>query len=240
MTTSSTEPVSESSYTGPRAPAHPYGLYPQDTVAATPEVVPATIPLGFHGLPDQYQRRIGQDSEDIADIVGPDGHTEQLPPYTRYPDETYARKVRAVEESSSREAVSGASVTAATPVPAAIETSGIQAIPGAGGIGLATRNPEFESMDDLGSPQSRHSSRSFTSDGSQTEINPAAAEVNEKGTAPAKDWQTWMRRRLWGIIPFWSIFLTGVVLVVMGIILGAVIGAFISKGGKPPHKEGAL
>ncbi|KAK3349328.1 hypothetical protein B0T25DRAFT_569974 [Lasiosphaeria hispida] len=233
MTTSSTEPISESSYTGPRVPAHPYGLYPQDTVVGPTSIPAPAIPIGFNGLPDRYQRRIGPEGEDIADIIGPDGHTEQLPPYTRYPDETYARKLREVDDSSEG-VIGGVVVAPAAPV---LQTAGLGAIPGAGGLGLATRNPEFESMDDLGTPQSRHSSRSFTSD-SDHEINTAAAGMSEKGKPPAKGWQEWMRRRVWGIVPVWSICLTIVVLLLMGVILGSVVGAFMSKQKRPPRREG--
>lgn len=79
----------ERQYTGPSQPTHPYGMYPQ---AAAPE--PDANPLaasadiasvGFPGLGRQYARRLGPDGEEADDIIGPDGHTEQLPPYTRYP-----------------------------------------------------------------------------------------------------------------------------------------------------------
>jgi len=111
-----------------------------------------------------------------------------------------------------------------------------QAIPGAGGLGLATRNPEFESMDDLDSPRSRHSSRTFDSDVSHHEINMAAAQVSEKGKQ-VKPWQLWMRRRLWNTVPYWAICLTGGVLVLMGLILGSVIGAFLTKKDKPSRDD---
>ena len=42
--------------------------------------------VGFPGQNQQYARRLGPDGEEADDIIGPDGHTEQLPPYTRYPD----------------------------------------------------------------------------------------------------------------------------------------------------------
>ncbi|KAK3381369.1 hypothetical protein B0H63DRAFT_201777 [Podospora didyma] len=226
-TTSSTVPVSEQSYVGPRGPAHPYGLYTQGTGMEPSNLAPAPIPLGFHGLPDQYHRRIGPEGEDVADIIGPDGHTEQLPPYTRYPDEAYAQKVRDAEEN-----------TGARIVPAAlvVPTQEAAAIPGAGGLGLATRNPEFESTDDFGSPRSRQSARSFASDMSHHDINTAAAGVSEK-RRPSKKWQLWMKRRLWGIVPYWAILMLGVVVVLMGVILGSVIGAFLSKHKKPPRKD---
>ncbi|CAK7263062.1 hypothetical protein SEPCBS57363_000377 [Sporothrix epigloea] len=185
----------ESLYDGPRRPAFPYTMYPQNTVASsnsTPVTVPG-VPVGFPGVVDNYRRRIGPDGEDIADLVGPDGHTEQLPPYTRYPDEAYNRKIAAADaalranttisslaesseetiaahptvapvtaqndilesipspESSTAEVVpaESASIAAPGPVPvpqpAQVSTSGPDnSIPGAGGIGLAPRNPEFD------------------------------------------------------------------------------------------------
>lgn len=52
------------------------------------EITPAppAIPVGFPGLNTGYHRQIGPDGEE-QDIIGPDGHTEQLPPYSKYPEE---------------------------------------------------------------------------------------------------------------------------------------------------------
>ncbi|GAB1315797.1 Glucan 4-alpha-glucosidase [Madurella fahalii] len=230
MTTSSTLPLSESSYSGPRGPSHPYGLYPQIDGIQSSAIQASSIPLGFHGLPDQYQRRVGPDGEEVGDMIGPDGHTEQLPPYSRYPDETYVQKAT-VADGFPGIVQGGASIV---PLNVTVPSSTLPAIPGAGGLGLATRNPEFESTDDLGSPRSRHSSRSFTSDDSQRRIK-LDDEVSEKRNPPKK-WQVWMRRKLWGIIPYWVMCLIAVLLVLMGVILGSVIGTFLAKqkkGRKP-------
>ncbi|KAI2628812.1 hypothetical protein GGR54DRAFT_364823 [Hypoxylon sp. NC1633] len=230
LATTSTAPVSERSYNGPRGPAHPYGMYPQNTLTEAGgmpnQTAQADINVGFPGTTDNYQRRIGPDGEDVADMIGPDGHTEQLPPYTRYPDETYNRKALGLD----------------TPQPAAAPVQPMLAIPGAGGIGLATRNPEFASTDDLGglnSPLSRQSVRSFTSEGSQRELTansvPDSEVTNEKKSL--KEWQVTAKRRVWGIVPCWAIVLAAVVLVLMGIILGAVIGTLANshyKKGPPP------
>ena len=234
VTTDSTGPSTESLYTGPRGPAHPYGLYPQGTVSESTNVMASAIPIGFGGVHDQYQRRLGPDGEDIADMIGPDGHTEQLPPYTRYPDETYARKVRDVEREGGESSTPGLGAGPSTASPVA-PLPAIETIPGAGGLGLATLNPEFESSDDLGSPRSRHSTRTFTtaSEVSHHDINTAAAAVSEK-RAPLKPWQKWMKRRVWGIIPYWAICLTAAVFLLMGVVLGAVIGTFVTRHKKPP------
>ncbi|KAK0742446.1 hypothetical protein B0T21DRAFT_409257 [Apiosordaria backusii] len=241
-TTSSTLPASESSYIGPRGPSHPYGLYPQSDGVETGAAPDTAIPLGFHGLPDQYRRRVGADGEEAGDIIGPDGHTEQLPPYTRYPDEAYARKVAAADASTPSAVVQETtnSAPAAANTPPSITTSG-STIVGAGGLGLATRNPEFDSTDDLGSPQSRHSSRSFTSDSSNRVIKPYQEVVGEKGEKgqSAGGWKLWMRRKLWGIVPYWALCLTLAILLVVGAILGSVIGTFLSRQKRPMRKDGS-
>ncbi|KAI5866231.1 hypothetical protein GGS23DRAFT_376248 [Durotheca rogersii] len=236
LATTSTAPVSERSYTGPRGPTHPYGMYPQGTVPGAQGALnlgeQESINVGFVGATDNYRRRIGPDGEDAADLIGPDGHTEQLPPYTRYPEEAYHRKALGIED----------------PRPA-VTAQPMLAIPGAGGIGLAARNPEFASTEDLAAtrpPQSRQSVQSFLSDSSRQEMNavarsdsaqPGPVAGNEK--APLKDWQVTAKRRVWGIVPCWAIVLAAIVLVLMGIILGAVIGTLVNprfKKGPPPNK----
>ncbi|OTB09561.1 hypothetical protein M426DRAFT_81661 [Hypoxylon sp. CI-4A] len=232
LATTSTAPISERSYNGPRGPAHPYGMYPQNTIpessGMSSRAAQDGINIGFPGTTDNYQRRIGPDGEEAADLIGPDGHTEQLPPYTRYPEETYDRKAL------------GLPAVVPTPQPAPAQP--MLDIPGAGGIGVATRNPEFPSTEDLGdlnSPESRQSVRSFTSEGSQRELTNtnADAEIRDEKNLP-KGWQVTAKRRVWGIVPCWAIILAGFVLVAMGIILGAVIGTLVNphynKKGHPP------
>jgi hypothetical protein len=210
IATTATVPVPERSYSGPNGPTHPYGMYPQNTVPeAGPSHSPNEIPpapVGFHGLGDNYHRRLGPDGEEIADIIGPDGHTEQLPPYTQYPEEAFARKARM-----------------AGPIPL---------LGGAGGIGLATRNPEFASQEDLTSPQSRQSTRSLMSDSSH-QINTAALGISEK--PELKKWQKVARRKICGIIPVWAIVLVGIAFILFGAILGSVLAALRPK--HPPTKH---
>lgn len=88
--TSSTVRPQERSYEGPIGPTQPYGMYPQNTVPED-EISPVqtlhpSMPVGFPGRGQDYRRRLGPDAEDADDLVGADGYTEQLPPYTRYPD----------------------------------------------------------------------------------------------------------------------------------------------------------
>ncbi|SLM34867.1 hypothetical protein LPUS_03831 [Lasallia pustulata] len=88
--TQSTTRAPDRIYAGPNGPTHPYGMYPQNTVpegAVSPVAEQAPpMPVGFPGLGQDYRRRFGPEGEEADDIIGPDGHTEQLPPYTRYPD----------------------------------------------------------------------------------------------------------------------------------------------------------
>lgn len=222
-TTSSAAPVSESSYMGPRAPAHPYSMYTQDAAtedATAPVAVPGPpIPLGWHARHAQYQRQLGAEGEDMG-FVGPGGHTEELPPYSQYPDLALERKVRGAGPET---VPLGIAIQAVQPA----QTSSLPAIPGAGGLGLATRNPEFESRDDLDSPRSRHSSRSFTSD-SEHEINLAAEKaggMSEK-EQPVTGWRMRMRKRVCGVVPVWALVLLVTFLIVVASVAGAMYGLF--------------
>jgi hypothetical protein len=245
VATTSTAPMPESSFTSAPGPTHPYGMYIQGTINEI-NTDPVAIPVGFAGRADQYQRRIGPDGEEIADIVGPDGHTEQLPPYSREPpssipygSEAAARKAREAAESAAR-AVPAAGPVVGAAVVASASASAIapSTLLGAGGLGLATRNPEF---DEPGSPRSRHSSRSFATEASQHNINTAAADVamSEK-PKPLKRWQAWGRRRCCGVVPYWALVLAiTVVVLVAGLVIGAVVGTQARNGHRyPPPRKG--
>ena len=83
----------ERPYLSTGGPEHPYGMYPQNTVEEEDDSLhgPAlNIPLGFLGMGQNYvaHRSAGHD---LGDIVGSDGHVEQLPPYTRYANNTIAK-----------------------------------------------------------------------------------------------------------------------------------------------------
>lgn len=200
--------VTERSYNGPRGPAHPYAMYTQNTASAE-DTPPQPIRLGFNGMEDGYQRQIGPDGEEAGDLIGPLGHMEALPPYTRYPENAYLPKPASPDEAPSP----------------------TRTIAGAGGIGMATRNPEF-STDDLGLSRSRPSIRSVRSDNSYHDLNTAARDMAEKPSQTK--WQRRAKKRLWGIVPVWAICLLMVGLVLMGIIMGAVIGTLLSRHKPPP------
>ena len=64
-------------------PQHPYAMYPQNVVDEG--IDDDVIPVGFPGHNPPYQPPMGRRDDDVGDIIGPDGHTEPLPPYSRYP-----------------------------------------------------------------------------------------------------------------------------------------------------------
>ncbi|KAL4991323.1 hypothetical protein BDW68DRAFT_4060 [Aspergillus falconensis] len=67
-------------------PQHPYGMYSQNVVVEE-GLDDSIIPLGFPGHNHEaYQRPPNGAADDVGDLVGPDGYTEQLPPYSRYPE----------------------------------------------------------------------------------------------------------------------------------------------------------
>ncbi|KAJ5591190.1 hypothetical protein N7450_005162 [Penicillium hetheringtonii] len=72
-------PLSET--TGPQ---HPYAMYTQNVVEEGMDD-DDVIPVGFPGHNPPYQPPQSRRDDDVGDIIGPDGHTEPLPPYSRYP-----------------------------------------------------------------------------------------------------------------------------------------------------------
>ncbi|KAG6037777.1 hypothetical protein E4U41_004732 [Claviceps citrina] len=231
--TSSTEPLSSGeSCAGLRGPTHPYAMYTQNP--ATPgDVTQQSIPVGFSGMGSGYSRQLGPDGEEAGDLIGPLGHTEELPPYTRYPDQAYAPKP-------------GTEIEAATSVsPDVNETrnadltvpSPARPISGAGGIGLATRNPEFSSTEDdlLNAPHRLGSIRSVPSVESYHQVNGAARDYAEK---PAQGkWHRRAKKKLWGVVPYWMIFLLLSGIIILGIIMGTVIGTMVTGHRGPPRDK---
>lgn len=87
---STIRPVSETPFVARDGPQHPYQMYPQNTQPEEDEDITTNgIPLGFPRT--NFQSSSGGSSSDVGDIIGSDGHVEQLPPYTRYADNTVAK-----------------------------------------------------------------------------------------------------------------------------------------------------
>ncbi|ORX98747.1 hypothetical protein BCR34DRAFT_628309 [Clohesyomyces aquaticus] len=185
-------------------PTHPYGLYPQNVVEdpVDPPVpaAPPVIPVGFPGLNTGYHRQIGPDGEE-QDIVGPDGHTEQLPPYSRYPEEGPTKAALAAEASSTP-------VESVPSVPAPLAASNDALITP---VEHPAPPPEEPPRDP---PASR-------------ELQASEQGASEKqDPKPAKGWTS---RKLWGKVPLGVAVVLLILVLVFAIILGAAIGTFVAK-----------
>ncbi|OAA62969.1 hypothetical protein ISF_04845 [Cordyceps fumosorosea ARSEF 2679] len=218
-----------SSYTGPRGPTHPYTLYTQGTAAAPVEANQQAIPVGFTGLAAPYERQIGPDGEDIGDLLGPLGHTEELPPYTRYPEVAFSTKpapgvATAIGSSSNpTQHTQEAEASSSEPAAAAAVVSETE-----NPADAAPENPFSSAEDDLvrmNSTRSRRSNRTV----STYRDNPSSDDfLSEKEPHIQTKWQRRARRKLWGVIPYWSICLVFVGLI-LGSIMGAVVGTILTK-----------
>lgn len=180
------------------------------------------VALGFPGLGGQaYQRIRGPDGEE-QDIIGVDGHTEQLPPYSRYPDEGPKMPIVAV--------------------PGQLHTQG----PVAGtdpGMPLMHRPialaPQEDSQPQPRARQSmtdqsilnRHSTIDRVRDGHAS--MPLMERVNSEGTDwtqkswKAKTWREKRRTKFCGVALIWLIIAACMVGFVAAV-LGGVLGGYIS------------
>lgn len=64
-------------------PQHPYAMYSQNVVEEG--IDDDMVPVGFPGHNPPYQPPADRRDDELGDIIGPDGHAEPLPPYSRYP-----------------------------------------------------------------------------------------------------------------------------------------------------------
>ena len=202
-------------YAGPDGPTHPYGMYPQNTV---PEVVVSPvageappIPVGFPGLGQDYRRRFGPEGEEADDIIGPDGHTEQLPPYSRYPDAFLPK------DNASGAAGAGAGAEAGAT---------LQSQPG---MSQAALN---DSQSRLSAP------RSLGSDDGGPPLNIAAASAagQPDGSGSFKErWSEKGKKRFFhGKVPLWVLVL---IVVIFGVLLGGIIGGMLDHRPGRHHGE---
>lgn len=136
---------------------------------------------------------------------------EELPPYTRYPEPAYVRDV------SSASPATESPVSAVTPQ---------VSLPGSGGIGIATRNPEFSSTENT-SAASQSQPSVHSGEISDHEVNTAATDFAEK--EPIGKWQRRARKKLWGVVPYWSICLLAFGAVIVGVVMGTVMGRILLK-----------
>ncbi|CAK3815352.1 hypothetical protein DOTSEDRAFT_73851 [Lecanosticta acicola] len=219
-TTSTLRPAPRQSYSQSR-PQHPYAMYPQgvdedlddddddDDVDATSQ---NPVPVGFPGLTQNYTRRIGPDGED-QDIIHEDGHTEQLPPYTRYPEDGPEK------------------------APLLMPTALHSRAPVAGtdpGMPLMHQNiipsptPAPQSMSDQSALLDHRGSTSNLVR-SNTRASSRSSSLYLNKTWSEKTWKEKRKTKFCGI-PFWWILLALCVLGFIGAVLGGVLGGFIAGG----------
>ncbi|KAK8195092.1 uncharacterized protein BKA78DRAFT_100073 [Phyllosticta capitalensis] len=234
-TTATSRNPGRSSVAG-QAPQHPYGMYPQNVVDDPDEIQTApamtnTVPVGFPGLGAGFHRQIGPDGEE-QDIIGPDGHTEQLPPYSRFPEEgpTKASLLAVPEEYGMYEtdtpaggatAASGAAVAAAATAAAA---------------GSAT-NPSAEAL--VGNASTNRGVTNGPNDGQngqgQTGSDASSTVVGTDHGNDRRPWseKTWDEKKktkiLWGKVPLWLLIIALVIILILAIVLGAVIGTLVTR-----------
>lgn len=232
-----------SSYTGPRGPAHPYTLYSQGTAAAPVEAHPQSIPIGFTGLAAPYERQIGPDGEEVGDLLGPLGHTEELPPYSRYPEVAFATKPGPSPAAAAGAAAETEANAAAAQETPADNSSGSRprsvaadapAEPRSTTTDAAPENP-FASVEDALVPTSTNSHHSIRSVSTYHDT-PSEQILDEKEPRFQTKWQRRARKKLWGVIPYWSICLVFVGMIIMGVVMGAAIGTFLSKNSSKNNK----
>ncbi|KAK0975816.1 hypothetical protein LTS01_013651 [Friedmanniomyces endolithicus] len=195
-------------------PQHPYAMYPQgvseDDDGET--VLQDAAPVGFPGLGRSYQRRVGPDGEE-QDIVGADGHTEQLPPYTRYPEEG-AEKMPLLGVPAPPTALHSRAPVAGTDPTMALMHEPIRP---------ATPQPQSmmdESMLLGGRPPSLTNVESMRSNSAQDSM------LSDKSWKE-KSWKEKRKTRFCGV-PFWWLLLGASVATFITAVLAGVIGGFFA------------
>ena len=198
---------------GSRAgPQHPYAMYAQgvdddDALENDHAAVESHDPIGFVRLGQTYERRRGPDGEE-QDILGAYGHTEQLPPYSRYPEDGPEKAPLIVPEPPNA-LHSRAPVLGTDP-----------------GMELmhAQLQPSPQSMTDESELQ-RQPSRSSRMSGSLLASARTDSILAEKRWGE-KTWKEKKKTRVCGV-PFYWFVLASAVILFIGAVMGGVFGGFV-------------
>ncbi|KAF9739882.1 hypothetical protein PMIN06_006047 [Paraphaeosphaeria minitans] len=213
-------------------PSHPYGMYPQNVVEDEPPVpvVQTAIPVGFPGINNGFHRQIGPDGEE-QDIVGPFGHTEQLPPYSRYPEEGPTKASMAAEASAtpleaSSNPMAGSDtllMDAAPPAPPS-PVSPVSPLAPIAPAFLPQQRPETQTGNVAPRPATTSESASLLT--TTTDDGVVAEKVESE---PSIRKQSWRRKRLWGKVPVTVALFMLILLLIFAVVLGAAVGTFLTK-----------
>ena len=224
-------PSGRQSYSN-NVPAHPYGMYPQGVGEDMDDEDDDTddfgirqnpVHVGFPGLGQNYTRRLGPDGED-QDLIGEDGHTEQLPPYTRYPEDA-PEKAPLLMPTAPPSLFSRAPVAGTDPSMPLMHDH-IQPAP----------TPAPQSMTDASTLHRQNSRMSST----LALIHSNTSTENTSIRAAKKDWaeKTWKEKRKTRFCAFgnfrgvafqWILVVICVIAFVTAL-LGGVIGGFVAGG----------
>ena len=186
-----------------RTPAHPYSLYTQNVAAESNDGEHTNpVPVGFLGRGQHFHRQIGPEGEE-QDIVGPDGHAEQLPPYSRYPEDTNHKSIAEGALESIGEADSPNNNNSNQPQSEMLERD----VPL-----LGLQPPETARLNPV--PVTGPDSDS----GGQSDRS-----WNEKS------WKEKRKTKIFGL-PAWLCILLIVLLVIISAVLGGALGAHIGRG----------
>lgn len=220
MATTSTVRRPERSYSGPSGPTQPYDMYPQNTVSeddlnSAAGLAPPII-AGFPGQGQVYQRRLGPDGEDVDDLIGPDGYTEQLPAYSRYANgipPKYSSGVGSVRRSVQERQI---------PLQDSEET--LQSPEMRGGAGLV--NPFTDSSTQLDS----------TSHLTESPVTPK----DEGGHFKERVKEKTRRKVCCGLIPCWLLAVIILIVSLAAILGGAIGGVIAHKHGEDKGRKEAV
>lgn len=207
IATASTRPFSHAAPNRP--PAHPYGLYTQNIADDVhPDSQQNPIPVGFPGSGVQFHRRIGPEGEE-QDIIGSDGHTEQLPPYSRYPEQDVQK-----------------TVTGGAPLSAIGEASSPES---SRSDNAPAQEPERQDDTPVSTP--------ITSErvpGRAASVSNDTS-FSEKSWSE-KSWKERRRVKICGT-PLWFFVFVSSALVLVTVIIGSVIGGILSRQSEEHHKH---
>ncbi|KAF2445169.1 hypothetical protein P171DRAFT_290541 [Karstenula rhodostoma CBS 690.94] len=222
-------------------PSHPYGMYAQNVVEDEPPVPAAqtAIPVGFPGINTGFHRQIGPDGEE-QDIVGPFGHTEQLPPYSRYPEEGPTKASMAAEASATSlearpNSLAGSNDTllidAGPPAPPS-PVSPVSPLAPIAPAFLPQQRPETQTGNVA--PRAATTSESASLLTTTTDDGVVAEKAEPE---PSIRRESWRRKRLWGKVPITVALCLLIMLLIFAVVLGAAIGTFLAKNRNKPKPD---
>lgn len=220
VTTSTIRPP-ERAYSGPAGPTQPYAMYPQNTMPEDDQETAGLAPVmpGFSQMAQpqsQAVRRLGPEGEDADDLIGPDGYTEQLPPYSRY-----ANGIPPKVDPGAANFISQ---------PPALQSQGESNIAQPGALGYQNEpsgyyRPEPREVLPASQGPVNPFDDSSALSSSTTAIN--SLPTTEKGTFKQRVQRKGNKRVCCGLLPCWALVFMVVVLCA-AMLLGGVIGGIVA------------